>query len=81
MNLNIRKAFYTSPTSKLSNTHSYFALISIDKEYLLNQDRAGNVLTCSNERKCAVMKGCFYSDEYRVRVKKSWKRHVFSGDD
>ena len=26
---------------------------------------------CSDERKCAVMKGCFCSDEhYRVRVKK-----------
>ena len=27
------------------------------------------------------MKGCFCSDEYRVSVKKSFKRHVFSVDD
>jgi len=28
---------------------------------------------CSDERTCAVMKGCFCSDEYRVRVKKVQK--------
>ena len=32
---------------------------------------------CSDERKCAVMKGCFCSDEYRVTEKKVKKQHMY----
>ena len=48
---------------------------------------AGHVLTsvvhkiCSIEQKCAVMKGCFCSDEYMVKGGKSWKIAVFSVED
>ena len=36
------------------------------------------VKMCSDERKCAVMKGRFCSDEYRVRVKKAKNTRVVS---